>query len=616
MKKKLLQIGFGAFVLIFMMFSTATAANLQPDNWTKSGQGTTQITTTADGAINFYYHLQSDSIFQGQWWHFESTAESTENFEFNWHYNAFHSWYQATARAYAYADGPNGRQTVTLYNGYGQIDTSGITSLTLTQGYNYGFSIYGYNYDGTRIATGNLTISGLDEVAPTTILSTDPTDALWNNSDIQVSLNASDNGSGVENTFYTINGGTQQSGTSFAITTEGPNTISYWSVDKAGNVEAVKTETINIDKSVPITTANVSENWQTEDVFVTLSASDIHSGIAATYYQVNGGEVLSGNTVQLTQDGTHTLTYWSLDKAGNIEEKQTKEIKIDKTAPNTTDNAPSTWQSGDVVVTLSATDTGSGLDDTHYQVNGGEVKSGNTVQFTQEGTHTLTYWSVDKVGNIEAEHSKTILIDKTAPNTTDNSPSTWQSGNVVVTLNASDTYSGLEATYYQINGGEAHSGNTIQFTQEGTYTLTYWSVDKVGNIEAKHSKTIKIDKTAPKLQVTLDKTSLWSPNHKLIQINAFINTDDSMSDLESVVLTSITSNEPDAGLDDEDLANDIQGAAYGTLDTSFLVRAERAGYGSGRVYTITYTATDKAGNQTQYVVTVEVPHNQGKKGKN
>ncbi|MCJ8012667.1 DUF5011 domain-containing protein, partial [Paenibacillus sp. KQZ6P-2] len=89
----------------------------------------------------------------------------------------------------------------------------------------------------------------------------------------------------------------------------------------------------------------------------------------------------------------------------------------------------------------------------------------------------------------------------------------------------------------------------------------------------------------------------------------------------SVVLTSITSNEPESEEGDiqarkpESEEGDIQ-ARIGSEDTSFSLRAERSGEGTGCIYTITYTATDKAGNQTVATATVSVPHDQsGKPGK-
>src|SRR5207244_13364761 len=57
--------------------------------------------------------------------------------------------------------------------------------------------------------------------------------------------------------------------------------------------------------------------------------------------------------------------------------------------------------------------------------------------------------------------------------------------------------------------------------------------------------------------------------------------------------------------------NDIQGAEVGTSDFDFFVRAERAGGGSGRVYTAQYTATDASGNAASASDVVTVPHDRG-----
>jgi len=70
-------------------------------------------------------------------------------------------------------------------------------------------------------------------------------------------------------------------------------------------------------------------------------------------------------------------------------------------------------------------------------------------------------------------------------------------------------------------------------------------------------------------------------------------------------MISATSSEPDNGLGDCDTANDIVINASGTIS----LRAERSGTGPGRVYSITYQATDIAGNSTTASATVTVPHN-------
>lgn len=120
------------------------------------------------------------------------------------------------------------------------------------------------------------------------------------------------------------------------------------------------------------------------------------------------------------------------------------------------------------------------------------------------------------------------------------------------------------------------------------------------------------DTQPPLLTVTLTPTLLWVPDHRLVRIDATVNVADTCGGTPpSVLLTSITSNQPDNGVADGDTINDIQDAQIDTFDQSFLLRSQRAGNDpNGRTYTITYTATDASGNQTQTTATVHVPHSQ------
>jgi hypothetical protein len=58
-------------------------------------------------------------------------------------------------------------------------------------------------------------------------------------------------------------------------------------------------------------------------------------------------------------------------------------------------------------------------------------------------------------------------------------------------------------------------------------------------------------------------------------------------------------------------SDDVQGASFGTDDREFLLRAERTGRGTGRIYTVTYEATDASGNLTDATAEVTVSHDQG-----
>jgi hypothetical protein len=457
----------------------------------------------------------------------------------------------------------------------------------------------------------------LDKTAPVTAAV--PINTGWVNHEVTVQLSATDLLSGVDKTYFSLDGGAPQASTSVVITDEGSHTLTYWSEDFAGNTELTHTTAVQIDKTAPITKTDAPADWIHQDITVQLAATDNQggSGIAGIYYSLDGGPQQTGTEVQVSGEGTHSLVYWSVDNVGNTETQHTTIIRIDKTAPITTVDVPSGWVNHDVTVAMSAADqdNGSGVAATTFTIDGGAEQAGNSVNITTEGVHPLTYWSTDNAGNVESKHTASIQIDKTDPITEasiNGNPSLngWYSSNPTVTLSASDNLSGVAKTLYRINSN-AWTDYTQPFTvvTEGTNHIEYKSVDNAGNEETEKTLNIQLDKTAPTINVVLDKTSLFPPNHQLVTVHASVYSSDTTSDIDSVVLTSITSNEPDNGLGDGDTKNDIQDAQYGTLDTSFNLRAERSGNGSGRVYTITYTATDKAGNQTIVKVTVTVPHN-------
>ncbi|CAM4511220.1 mannan endo-1,4-beta-mannosidase [Paenibacillus endophyticus] len=149
--------------------------------------------------------------------------------------------------------------------------------------------------------------------------------------------------------------------------------------------------------------------------------------------------------------------------------------------------------------------------------------------------------------------------------------------------------------------------SSYTFANNGSFTFEF--VDQKG-LEGTVVATVNnIDKIPPTLKVFSDKRKLTKNNHKLEEVAFSWEAEDSDSGIGSVKLVSVTSNEPDNGSGDGNTTGDIQGAEIGTSDNKILLRAERSGNGSGRVYTVTYEAVDHAGNKTQASATVSVPHN-------
>jgi len=117
-------------------------------------------------------------------------------------------------------------------------------------------------------------------------------------------------------------------------------------------------------------------------------------------------------------------------------------------------------------------------------------------------------------------------------------------------------------------------------------------------------------KPKPPLTLEMEPAYLWPPNHQLRDVTAVFGGAD-CEPAPTIELVSVTSSEPDNGTGDGNTTDDIQSAEIGAADTEFRLRAERAGGGDGRVYTVTYRVTDAEGVAEMFVSTVTVPHDQG-----
>ena len=90
--------------------------------------------------------------------------------------------------------------------------------------------------------------------------------------------------------------------------------------DLAGNRTAVTVEGIDVDTSPPVTLPRVEPAERGRVVRVRLPAVDQLSGVAGTYYRLDGGQTRRyRGPVLVTGVGEHPLTYWSVDRAGNAE---------------------------------------------------------------------------------------------------------------------------------------------------------------------------------------------------------------------------------------------------------------------------------------------------------
>jgi hypothetical protein len=409
----------------------------------------------------------------------------------------------------------------------------------------------------------------IDKTAPTTTASA-PGD--WNNDDVTISLSADDALSGVRATHYRLDGGAQQTGTSISISAEGVHTLEFWSVDEADNVEAANTVQVRIDKTSPAINHSQSpaangNGWNNTNVTVAFTCSDALSGIAScsgpqTVTTEGKGQPVTGTavdnagnkttdpatvsidetapTISAGADRATNANGWyaddvtvsfscsdalsgidrcpasktvgegvdqsasgtATDGAGNSESDGLTGINVDKTAPSLTGAATSApngngWYAGDVTVDWTCSDAPSGL--------AGGCPAASTI--TGEGDNLSASASIsDNAGNSTSRSLAGVKIDRTAPSTSADVPapldSGWYAGPVEITLAGVDSLSGVEATYYRVDGGALHTyDGPFHHGLKGSHTITYWSLDRAGNVEDGtadgHSITLRVDGVPP-----------------------------------------------------------------------------------------------------------------------
>lgn len=353
-------------------------------------------------------------------------------------------------------------------------------------------SIAGTATDNAGNSTDDTVTVRVDKTAPaiTATVGATKNDAGWYNDDVTVSFTAEDGLSGIANL------------SPAAVLSDGAGqTASGTATDAAGNSASTTVTGINVDTTAPVLTAEYSTAWSTGDVTVTWTCTDDGgSGVA----DAPDATVVDGEGANLSVSASCT------DVAGNTTTETASGIRIDRTAPVTTaslaEPGDDGWHSAAVEVTLSGSDNLSGVASTFYTVDGGaQQQYSGAFSIAADGVHTITFWSKDAAGNVEkAGPSIEVKVDTTAPATTVINPISPASGWFVKTgipfaFQVSDAHSGVAATYYTIDGGEAQTYGA-PFEEDlstGEHKITYWSVDIAGNTEAVQELTINVDTVLP-----------------------------------------------------------------------------------------------------------------------
>ena len=273
------------------------------------------------------------------------------------------------------------------------------------------------------------------------------------------------------------------------ITGEGDSlTASAHVADVAGNVTSAPSDAIKIDRTPPVTSLSAPTGWSNTGVTVRLSSTDNLSGVATTFYSIDGGSTKAGDAVEIDAEGRHTIVYWSVDEAGNTEAQQTAAVLIDKTAPTIShrlapDPNAAGWSNTDVTASFECTDALSGI----------AFCSPAVTLVTEGKAMSVTGTATDNAGN-SAHESVLVSIDKTAPSVAaspDRAPNAndWYNADVVVSFSCSDGLSGIVSCAGPVTlhegSGQSASGDAVDAAgNRGSGSLTGVNVDETAPVVA------------------------------------------------------------------------------------------------------------------------------------
>jgi len=369
----------------------------------------------------------------------------------------------------------------------------------------------------------------IDNLAPASqaAISGAPAAGGWYLQPVTVDLTATDDLSGVAGIRYRINSGAWITGTEIMLDTDGDHRLEFQAVDQAGNVEAAQSLRVPIDQTAPSTAyqpdprAILGDNgWYRSVVTITLVPLDLTSGIANTFYRIDGANWQTSTQFVLNQEGEHVIEFYSVDVAGNVETPFPVTLKIDTQAPGTPappQTAPVSWtRDNSFSFIWSKPNDRSGIAGAYYRLGAPptsnqdgifrDVQVVDNISVPAEGSYDLYLWLRDGAGNVDYHRAVRVAnafrYDATAPQTQAELSGVlgnngWYVSPVTATLTATDTLAGVGSTLFRVDTSAWQTGTTALISGADKHTLTYLSTDLANNVESPHVQTVRIDPVAP-----------------------------------------------------------------------------------------------------------------------
>lgn len=256
---------------------------------------------------------------------------------------------------------------------------------------------------------------------------------------VNITMNTTDNTSGLSHFEYRINDGEWTPYQVLKLSAEQEYKIEAIAVDNVGLISEISTMNFVIDLTKPTLTESTAKDkynnlynfgtWTNRDVIVTLSSGEDTYQIAKTEYRLDKTiwKNKDSNSLSITAEGQHILEIRTTDKAGNVSDIKIYEIWIDKTNPLV--GAPLLVPNTLIHTTAPTLEAGvgkdslSGFKEYQYQIYQNENLYSDwsllddNVELPSESVDIYTYYQIkikayDNAGNSSGESSLFYTIVK------------------------------------------------------------------------------------------------------------------------------------------------------------------------------------------------------------
>ncbi len=346
--------------------------------------------------------------------------------------------------------------------------------------------------------------------------------------DSKLQLRQSESSGPIERIEVSVDGGEYQPyGQSVQFKEEGKHTLKFRAINPVNNWSPVQFVEVFVDLNAPATEAKFSEERYYQDETglkvgigsnVTLTSQDNLSGIASVEFAMDGNDFKPySKPIQIDSPGKHYLVFKATDRVGNVEAFKKIDFTVDDTSPISNlklegKNKPivlkeKTFVSDSVAFAVEASDDSGKVKQTWVNIDGKEQIYIKPIYFLKEGPHTLSYYSVDFVGNKEKPKTFNFNTVSTPPKTMAKA-----SGNIVNTgginyakpdfkleLEAKDNIVGLDRVEVKVDNDSDFKTyiEPIRFSVPGLHNISYRAIDRAGNVEPARTYTLFITETPP-----------------------------------------------------------------------------------------------------------------------